>query len=114
MSGCPSRKRLPRNCFGGVSLKTWVTGGIAGAASDERRETGMPFREGYRGVYDEVTLARLQDIYEYVWLALVDLGDPKITRDDLAGMIIGCYEKGMSAEAIKEFLSVDLTARRTP
>jgi len=74
----------------------------------------MPFREGYGGVYDEATLSRLQDIYEYVWLALVDVGEPKITRDDLAGMIIGCYEKGMSAEAIKEFLSVDLTARRTP
>jgi hypothetical protein len=29
-------------------------------------------------------------------------------------MIIGCYEKGMSAEAIKEFLSVDLTAKRRP
>jgi hypothetical protein len=74
----------------------------------------MPFREGYGGVYDEATLTRLQDIYEYVWLALVDLGEPKMNRDDLAGMIIGCYEKGMSAEAIKEFLSVDLTAKRRP
>ena len=32
----------------------------------------MPFREGYGGVYDEATLARLQDIFEYVWLALAD------------------------------------------
>ena len=71
----------------------------------------MTFREGYGGVYDDATLARLQDIYEYVWLSMVDLGAPKITRDDLAGMIIGCHEKGMNAEAIKEFLTVDLTTK---
>ena len=74
----------------------------------------MPFREGYNGVYDEATLAHLQDIFEYVWLAMVDLGEPKITRDDLAGMIIGCHEKGMSVEAIKEFMTVDLTTKRRP
>ena len=65
-------------------------------------------------MYDEATLARLQDVYEYVWLVMVDLGEPKITRDNLAGMIIGCHEKGMSAEAIKEFLTVDLNAKRRP
>jgi hypothetical protein len=74
----------------------------------------MPFREGYAGVYDEATLARLQDIFEYVWLAMVDLGEAKTTRDELAGMIIGCHEKGMSAEASKEFLAADLTAKRRP
>jgi hypothetical protein len=74
----------------------------------------MPFREGYAGVYDEATLVRLQDIYEYVWLAMVDLGEPRITRNDLAAMIMGCHEKGMSAEATKEFLTVDLTAKRKP
>jgi hypothetical protein len=73
----------------------------------------MPFRDGYTRVYDKATLARLQDIYEYVWLAMVDLDEPKLTRDDLAGMIIGCHDKGMSAEAIKDFLTV-LTAKRRP
>ena len=74
----------------------------------------MPFREGYGGVYDEATLARLQDIFEYVWLALSDLSEPKMSRDDLAGIIIGCHEKGTSAEAIKEFLTADLTTKRRP
>lgn len=71
----------------------------------------MPFRQGYGGVYDEATLARLQDIFEYVWLVLADLGEPKISREKLAGMIIGCHEKGMTAEGIKEYLTVDLTAK---
>jgi len=50
---------------------------------------------------------------DYVWLAVVDFGEPKITRDDLARMIIGCHEKGMSAEGTKEFLTADLPKRRT-
>jgi hypothetical protein len=71
----------------------------------------MPFREGYGGIYDEATLARLQDIFEYVWLALAHAGEPNMSRNDLAGMIIGCHEKGMTAEVIKEFLTVDLSRK---
>jgi hypothetical protein len=56
-------------------------------------------------------LARLQDIFEYVWLALADSGEPNISRNDLADMIIGCHEKGMTAEVIKEFLTADLSRK---
>jgi hypothetical protein len=64
----------------------------------------MPFREGYGGVYDPATLARLQDILEHVWQAMVDGKTPIFSRDDLAGMIIRAYDSGMPAETIKEVL----------
>jgi len=48
---------------------------------------------------------KLQRLYAH------DLGEPKISREDLAGMIIGCHAKGMTAEVIKEFLIVDLSRK---
>jgi hypothetical protein len=68
----------------------------------------MPFREGYGGVYDPATLARLQDIFEHVWQAMVDGKAPIFSRDDLARMIIKAYDSGMPADAIKEVLTADI------
>jgi hypothetical protein len=71
----------------------------------------MPFREGYGGVYDPVTLARLQDILEHVWQAMVDGKTPIFSRDDLARMIIKAYDSGMPAETIKEVLAAETDTR---
>jgi hypothetical protein len=49
-----------------------------------RKETGMPFREGYDGVHEATKLA---------WL--------------LARMIIAAHDKGMHVEAIKAALAAD-------
>jgi hypothetical protein len=62
----------------------------------------MPFRKGYEGVYDQATLERLQDILEFVWLAITDAVAPSISRDDLARLVLEGHEAGMSPDRIKE------------
>jgi hypothetical protein len=67
----------------------------------------MPFREGYAGVYDAATLARLQDIFEYVWKEMIAGRVPVFDRDDVARMIIKAHDSGMDAEAIKAVLTAE-------
>jgi hypothetical protein len=61
----------------------------------------VPFRKGYEGVYDQASLERLQEILEFVWLALVDGGTPPVSREDVARMIIAAYEQGVPPERMK-------------
>ena len=67
----------------------------------------MPFREEYAGVYDAGTLARLQDIFEYVWKEMIGGRAPIFDRDDVARMIIKAHDSGMDAETIKAVLTAE-------
>jgi hypothetical protein len=76
------------------------------------RMRAMPFRQGYEGVYDHATLALLQDIFEYVWLAVADsLSSKEVTRDYIAHRIIAAHEAGLSPEAIKNRVILELTQK---
>lgn len=61
----------------------------------------MPFRKGYVGVYDQPTLDQLQDILEFVWLAIAD-GTPPVSLEDVARMILAGHETGLTPDRIKE------------
>jgi hypothetical protein len=62
----------------------------------------MPFRKGYEGVYDQATLERLQDILEFVWLAITDAVAPSMSRENVASLVLAAHESGMTPERIKE------------
>ena len=42
--------------------------------------------------YDQVTLAAMQDTFEYVWLTVVEAGLANITRDQVAHRIFAAYD----------------------
>jgi hypothetical protein len=62
----------------------------------------MPFRKGYEGVYDQTTLERLQDILEFVWLAITDAVAPSISREDVARLVLDAHKVGMTPDRIKK------------
>ena len=53
---------------------------------------------------------QLQDIFEYAWLALVDGVSPEVTREDVAQRIIVAHGAGLSPEAIKNKVLLELRA----
>ena len=61
----------------------------------------MPFRKGYAGVYDQTTLAHLQDTLEQLWVAIEEVR-ARVSREDLASLIIAAYEAGVASDRIKE------------
>ena len=61
----------------------------------------MPFRKGYAGVYDQATVAHMQDTHEQIWLAIKDVGG-SVSREDIARLIIAAYEAGVASDLIKE------------
>lgn len=67
-----------------------------------RGEFRMPFRKGYEGVYDQATLDLLQDILEFVWLAMTDAFAPSVSREKIAGMVVAAHKAGMTPDRIKE------------
>jgi hypothetical protein len=70
----------------------------------------MPFRQGYEGVYDQATLALLQDIFEYVWLAVADsLSSTEVSREYIAHRILAAHEAGLTPEAIRNRVILELT-----
>ena len=62
----------------------------------------MPFRKGYEAVYDQATLARLQDVFEYVWLAITDTLAPSVSREEVARQVLAAHESGITPDRIKE------------
>jgi hypothetical protein len=64
----------------------------------------MPFRHEYSDADDQQTLDRLQDVFEYVWLALVDMNQSSPSREQVARFIIEAHETGMSPEQMKDFV----------
>ena len=75
----------------------------------------MPFRKGYEGVYDQVTLTQLQDIFEFVWLAVADsLSCAEVSREYIAHRIIAAHEAGLVPEAIKNKVILELTQPDMP
>jgi hypothetical protein len=64
----------------------------------------MPFRHEYGDIYDQPTLSRLQDVFEYVWLAAVDAGRSPLSRERVARLIIEAHESGMTPEQMKDFV----------
>ena len=63
----------------------------------------MPFRSGdYTGVFDQATLAQLQEVFDAVW---VTTGKNTISRDELARLIIQAHNDGLDADGIKRRLS---------
>jgi hypothetical protein len=67
----------------------------------------MPFRDGYTGAYDAATLAKLQNIFEYVWQEMIGGRAPIFDRDELARMIIKAHDSGMDAQTIKAVLTAE-------
>jgi hypothetical protein len=67
----------------------------------------MPFRYGPPGAYDAATLAKLQNIFEYVWQEMIGGTAPIFNRDELARMIIKAHDSGMDAETIKAVLTAE-------
>jgi hypothetical protein len=47
----------------------------------------VPFRKGYEALYDQTTLADLQDTLEHVWLAIKDVHVGLVAREDIAQLI---------------------------
>jgi hypothetical protein len=68
----------------------------------------MPFKKGYSDQFDSPTRAGLQDVFEFVWLAVVDADLGPITRAELAEIIVKAHESGMKAEAIKDIVLHEL------
>jgi hypothetical protein len=70
----------------------------------------MLLRDAYKDGHDEATLTLLQDILEYVWLAIVD-GDicSGVTRESVARRIIAAHEAGLTPEAIKNRVILEIT-----
>ncbi len=62
----------------------------------------MRFRKGYEGIYDQTTLERLQDILEFVWLAVNDAVAPSISREDVASLVLEAHKAGMTPDQIKK------------
>jgi hypothetical protein len=85
-----------------------MTGAPTGAGVDfwtgELRKKGksMPFRKGYEGIYDQATLDQLQDVLEFVWLAIVADRRATLCRENVARMILTSHESGMTPVRIKE------------
>jgi hypothetical protein len=73
----------------------------------------MPFRENYRHLYDASTLARLQDVFEFVWLATVDAGIVA-SRAHIARLIIEAHDAGMTPEGIKDSVLSKFATKRKP
>jgi hypothetical protein len=71
----------------------------------------MPFSKGYEGVYDQSTLKQLQDILEFVWLAIAD-GTATVSREDVASLVLAAHESGMTPERIKEHVLDELLQPR--
>jgi hypothetical protein len=68
----------------------------------------MPFRSGdYAGVFDQATLAQLQEVFDAVWLAATTRKIP-ISRDELARLILQAHKDGLDADCIKSKLSAAL------
>jgi hypothetical protein len=62
----------------------------------------MLFRQGYNGIYDQETLTKLQDILEFVWLAIIDDGQAgSVSREEIARMIFAAYARDLSPESIQ-------------
>jgi hypothetical protein len=74
----------------------------------------MPFRQGYEGVYDQATLARLQDVFEYIWLAITDTLAPLVSREDIARQVLAAHESGMPPDRIKEQVLAGLLRSGVP
>jgi hypothetical protein len=68
----------------------------------------MPFRKGYEGVYDQATLALLQDVFEYVWLAITDTLAPLVSREEIARQVLAAHESGLAPDRIKEQVLAEL------
>ena len=68
----------------------------------------MPSCKSYEGVDDQATLARLQDVFEYVWLAITDTLAPSVSREEVARQVLAAHESGMPPERIKEQVLVEL------
>jgi len=66
----------------------------------------MPFRKGYEGVYDQATLALLQDVFEYVWLA--NTLAPLVSREEVARQVLAAHEAGLAPDSIKERVLAEL------
>jgi hypothetical protein len=62
----------------------------------------MPFREGYGSIFDAPTRATLQDVFEFVWLAMTDAFAPSVSREKIAGMVVAAHKAGMTPDHIKE------------
>jgi hypothetical protein len=72
----------------------------------------MPFYKGYEGIYDQATLARLRDIFEFVWLAITDAVAPSVSREDIARLVVAVYEAGIPPDRIKEQVIAEILQRR--
>jgi hypothetical protein len=51
---------------------------------------------------------QLQDVFDSIWQAMIDVKVPITSRDDLSRMIISSHEAGMEPETIKAILTTDL------
>jgi hypothetical protein len=61
----------------------------------------MPFRRGYESIYDRDTLDQLQEVFDAVWLIVLDAG-VSLRRDDIVRMILHAHEAGMSPTQIRQ------------
>jgi hypothetical protein len=68
----------------------------------------MPFRHDFGATLDEQQRLRLQDVFEFVWLALVDHGVLSVSRAKVAQIILEADESGMAPECIKDRLVREL------
>jgi hypothetical protein len=72
----------------------------------------MPFKKGYSDQFDSPTRGELQDVFEFVWLAVVDADLGPITRAELAERIVNAHDSGMKPEAIKDAVLYELKHQR--
>jgi hypothetical protein len=71
----------------------------------------MPF-EGYGSVFDPPTRLKLQDVFEFVWLVVIDADLGAISRNELAALIVKAHNSGMQPEAIKDAVLYELKHQR--
>jgi hypothetical protein len=60
----------------------------------------MTFRRGYDA--DEAILTRLRDIHERVWLTVSQAGDPPLTYENIASLILTVHEMGIPLARLEE------------
>jgi hypothetical protein len=72
----------------------------------------MPFKEGYVSDFDAPTRAELQEVFEFVWLAVIDADLGLISRNELAALIVKAHNSGMQPEAIKDAVLYELKHQR--
>jgi hypothetical protein len=61
----------------------------------------VPFHKSYEGVYEQATLDKLQDIFEFVSRAITDAGAPSVSPEDIARMVIDAHETGVPPDRMK-------------